>query len=91
VLFDAVAIIASADGARLLEGDASAIDWIRDAYGHLKVIGATAASNPLLDRAGAVPDAGVVTIEHAKDVPRFITAAKHGRIWDRETRIRPPV
>ena len=39
VVFDAVAIFASADGIKPLLKISAAIDWIRDAFGHLKVIG----------------------------------------------------
>lgn len=38
VLFDAVAVMASAESARLLTRKAAAVDWVRDAFSHLKVI-----------------------------------------------------
>ena len=91
MLFDAVAVLPSADGAASLEHDAAAIDWVRDAYGHLKVIGAVLAADGMLTRAGADPDEGIVTINGPRDIAAFITAAKNGRIWERETRIRPQV
>ena len=46
----------------MLEREAAAIDWVRDAFGHLKVIGHTAGAAPLLERAGVEPDAGVVAL-----------------------------
>jgi catalase len=90
VLFDAVVVAASEDGAAMLEHEAAAIDWLRDAFGHLKVIGITSAASSLLARAGIAPDAGVVTIDGAKGMSAFITAARNGRIWNREPALRTP-
>ena len=91
VLFDAVVVAPSADGADALARDASAIDWIRDAYGHLKVMGVVTAAQALVERAGVSVDDGVVDIRSAKDVSAFIAAAKNGRIWARESVVRPPL
>ena len=44
-------------------------------------------SAALLDRAGIEADAGVVTIGKA-EVQAFIDAAKGGRIWGREPKLR---
>jgi len=89
IVFDAVVVAPSPEGAAALESDAAAIDWIRDAFGHLKVIGAVDAASPLLQRAGVEPDAGVVTLQGPKDMAAFVTAAKNGRVWDREPKVRP--
>jgi len=89
ILFDAVVVAPSADGAGALGRDAAAIDWIRDAFAHLKVIGVVPHARPLLDRAGVSPDEGVITIGGPKDVTGFIAAAKNGRVWDREPKVRP--
>jgi catalase len=64
------------DGAASLEHDAAAIDWIRDAYGHLKVIGAVSAADAMLTRAGADPDGGIVAINGPRGIAAFITARK---------------
>ena len=37
VMFDAVAVLPSEEGAALLAKEAAAVDWLRDAFGHLKV------------------------------------------------------
>jgi len=89
IFFDAVVVAPSPDGATALEHDAAAIDWLRDAFGHLKVIGAVDAARPLLDRAGVKPDKGVVALRGPKDVAAFVSAAKNGRVWDREPSVRP--
>jgi catalase len=64
---------------------------VRDAYGHLKVIGATAAARPLLVKAAAAPDAGIVALDGADSLASFISAAAKGRVWDRDEKVRPPV
>ena len=89
IFFDAVVVAPSAEGATALLHDAAAIDWVRDAFGHLKVIGAVAAAQPLLERAGVEPDAGVVALQGPKDATAFVAAAKKGRVWDREPKVRP--
>jgi hypothetical protein len=38
VLFDAVAVILSDEGAKALSMESAAIDFVRDAFGHLKAI-----------------------------------------------------
>jgi catalase len=89
VVFDAVVVAPSPEGAGALQSDASAIDWLRDAYGHLKVIGVVDAARPLLERASVEADDGVIAMQGPKDVAAFVAAARHGRVWDREPRVRP--
>ena len=89
IFFDAVVVAPSPEGAAALGHDAAAIDWLRDAFGHLKVIGAVDAARSLLDRAGVKPDKGVVALLGPKDVAAFVNAAKNGRVWDREPSVRP--
>jgi catalase len=86
VVFDHVALVVSAEGAAALLKQAEAINWIRDAFGHLKVIGFTAEAKPLLDKAAVEPDAGVIDLKAGP--AKFIAAAKQGRIWDREPKLR---
>jgi catalase len=90
IFFDAVVVAAPADGAAMLENEAAAIDWLRDAFGHLKVIGVIPTSVVLLEKAGIAADAGVVMMDGAKGIGAFITAAKNGRVWDREPTLRTP-
>ena len=84
VLFDAVALLPSQEGAALLAQEAAAIDWLRDAFGHLKVIGHVEAAAPMFEKAAVAPDAdeGVVALE--RSAQKFIAAAKQHRIWERE-------
>jgi catalase len=88
VFFDAVAIFASAEGIKPLFKNSAAIGWIRDAFGHRKVIGHTAAAGPLFAKAGIADDfdEGVIELNATGSIARYIEAAKQQRVWDRETR-----
>ncbi|MDB4990081.1 MAG: Catalase [Myxococcaceae bacterium] len=82
VLFDAVAVVLSAEGAALLTRESAAVQWVMDAFGHLKAIGHSKAAQPLLDKAGVEADDGVVVLGE-----EFIEAAKL-RYFDREPTLR---
>ena len=84
VLFDAVAIVLSDEGAKALSLESAAIDFVRDAFGHLKAIAADEGAQTLLKVANIRSDAGVVS---ANDVTAFIAAAKT-RQWRREKSVR---
>jgi catalase len=85
VLFDAVYVAVSDQGAKTLSKEAAAVGWVHDAFAHCKVIGATAAAKPLLDAAGVVADAGVLV---GGDANAFVSTAANGRIWDREPKVK---
>jgi len=89
VFFDAVAIFASADGIKPLLKNSAAIDWVRDAFGHLKIIGHTAAAQPLFAKAGLADDLdeGVIELSARASVGQYIEAAKQQRVWAREARL----
>ena len=84
VLFDAVALVLSDAAAAAMVKEAAAVDFVRDAFGHLKAIGIDRGAQTLLKAAGIEPDAGVVDIGK---VDRFIAAAKT-RQWAREPGVR---
>jgi catalase len=85
VLFDAVVILLSEKAAGLLGKEAAAIDFVRDAFGHLKAIGIDKGGELLLKIAGITQDAGVFAVSDFLE--HFIAAAKT-RQWDREAKIR---
>jgi catalase len=87
IFFDAVAVLVADRGAQRLAAHAPAVDWIRDAFAHLKAIGHVAAAAPLLERAGIEIDRGVVAIDSGRDLGPFLAAAREQRVWDRERRI----
>lgn len=85
VIFDAVAIVASQAGCAELLKEGAAVDFAKDAFGHLKAIGHTKEAQPLLDKAGVEPDAGVVDL--AGGAKAFLEPART-RQWDREPNVR---
>ncbi len=84
VLFDAVAVILSDEGAKALSTDGAAIDFVRDAFGHLKAIAVDKGGHALLLIANIARDKGIVD---ANDKDAFIAAAKT-RQWAREKSVR---
>ena len=62
--------------------EGAAVQFVMDAFGHLKAIGATKAAQPLLDKAGVFADAGVTDLG-----PSSSTAATR-RFFDREPKVR---
>ncbi len=83
VLYDAVAIVLNSDAAKRLAGQAAAVQFVTDAYGHLKAIGHDKGAAALIDRAGISSDEGVTDLDDA-----FIEAAKT-RFFSREEKVRP--
>ncbi|MBD3760418.1 catalase [Sphingomonadaceae bacterium G21617-S1] len=82
VLVDAVVIALSEEGCKALLNEGAAVQFVMDAFGHLKAIGASDAAKPLLDKAGVVPDEGVTGLDD-----NFVEAAKT-RYWAREPKVR---
>ena len=81
VTVDACAVILSEAACAKLVKEGAAVQWVMDAFGHLKAIGHNAAAKPLLDKAGVEPDEGIT------DLSGFVEAAKK-RYWDREASVR---
>ena len=84
IVFDAVALVLSAAGGARLAKEAAAIDFVRDAFGHLKAIAADDGAQAVTEMAGIEKDGGVVA---ASDTGAFLKAAAK-RQWDREPRVR---
>ncbi len=92
VLFDAVALLPSAEGGAQLALEAAAVNFVRDAFGHLKVIAYLPTAAPLFVKGGltdATPDtdAGLIALP-AASIDDFVQAAAQGRIWAREAQVR---
>ncbi len=81
VTVDACAVLLSVEAAQKLTKEGAAVQWVMDAFGHLKAIGHNAEAKPLLDKAGVEVDEGVT------DLAGFVEAAKK-RYWDREPKVR---
>jgi catalase len=85
VLYDAVAVVASEEGARRLTSDSNARDFVSDAFAHLKFIAFNSAAASLLEKNGvAASDEGVMQVKDAADVSEFLAACKKLRVWSRE-------
>ena len=84
VMFDAAAVILSDAGAKTLAKESAAIDFVRDAFGHLKAIAVDKGGLALLKTANVAQDAGIVD---AGSTAAFIAAAKT-RQWGREKLVR---
>jgi catalase len=92
VLFDAVVLAPSEQGVENLLKEAAAIDWLRDAYSHLKAIAYLGAAVPLFAKASIATDGdtGIIALEKGSaKIATFIAAAKQHRIWNREANVRP--
>ena len=90
VLYDAVVLLPSQDGAALLAQEATARDFVADAFAHQKYIGYVEAARPLLRKAG-VPenlDEGFVTLTGADACSQFLTRCRKLRFWDREAMVK---
>ncbi len=85
ILFDAVVVAAGG-----LETQLAAVEWVREAFGHLKVIGHVPAAADLIAAAGVTADGGLVELVGAKATEAFVAAAKGPRIWSRAPGARPP-
>ncbi|MET0551045.1 MAG: catalase [Xanthomonas sp.] len=83
-VFDAVAVVLSAEAGKQLSKESAAVDFVSNAFAHLKAIAADAGAQPLLKAGNVVKDAGVLDAGNSKG---FIEAAKT-RQWDREPKLR---
>jgi catalase len=87
VLYDAVLVLLSVDGAQRLSSVPAARDFVTDAFAHCKFIGHTEAAGTLLDGAGlaGMADDGVLRVDEAADVEPFLTACAPLRYWPRQS------
>ena len=72
------------EAGKRLAKEGAAVDFVRDAFGHLKAIAADAGAQAVLKAAGIGRDKGVV---EASAIAEFIAAAKT-RQWAREPKVR---
>ncbi|MEQ8393563.1 catalase [Thalassobaculum sp.] len=89
LLFDAVALITSDQGAERLSRKPAARDFVADAYAHLKFIGFVAAAAPLLRNAGVLDgqDRAFMALNTVEEVGAFVAACRDLRFWEREPSI----
>jgi catalase len=85
VLFDAVAILPSAEGVKALAMLPAARDFVADAVAHRKFIGYSAAAEALFKKAGVAEamDDGFVPLKTAADAKAFVATCRALRFWVR--------
>ncbi|GAA4133295.1 catalase [Aminobacter aganoensis] len=90
VLFDAVALLISDQGAERLIGEAAARDFVADAFAHCKFIAFTPGAVPLLQKAGVdhEADEGLIPLVDAKAAKAFVETCRRLRLWGRETAVK---
>ena len=90
VLFDAVVLLAAAPAVDDLVHEATARDFVADAFQHCKIIGYSASSLPLLERAGIADeqDEGVVPLPGEDGLSAFVAGLGKLRIWAREPAVK---
>ncbi|ARM88118.1 catalase [Rhizobium sp. CIAT894] len=86
VLYDAVALLPSSAGSSDLLKEATAHDFVSDAFVHCKFIGYVETARPLMQKAGIADslDEGVLALRAAGDVAAFVKALGKLRVWGRE-------
>lgn len=86
VLFDAVALLTSAEAIDNLAGEATARDFVADAFQHCKFIGFDQSALPLLEKAGIAGslDEGVLALPGEEGLTAFVSELGKLRVWGRE-------
>lgn len=86
VLYDAVAILASKEGAKVLACNPAAKDFLTDAFTHCKFIGYSAEACTLFKKAGLADDVdkGCIKLGSKNDAYAFVKTCGALRFWQRE-------
>ncbi len=86
VLYDAVVLLPSEKGAKMLSKQPPARDFVSDAFAHCKFIGYCASAQPLLEAAGIAQmlDDGCLSLGDGSAVDKFIKLCTDLRYWPRE-------
>jgi catalase len=88
VLYDAVALLPAKNAMPELIKEASARDFVADAFAHCKFIGYVEAAAPLFEKAGIAVDEGTIALSGPKDVADFVTSLGALRFWEREPKVK---
>ena len=85
VLYDAVALLVSKEGAEMLAKEPAARDFVADAFAHSKFVAYSEEANPFLTKVlGADKlDDGFIAVGGAKDTSKFVQECRKLRFWDR--------
>lgn len=90
VLYDAVALLPGEAGIADLLKEATARDFVADAFSHCKFIAYVEAAVPLFAKAGIADalDDGVVPLANKKDIATFVGRLGELRRWEREPKVK---
>jgi len=91
VLYDAIALLPSADAIDDLLKESTVRDFVADAFAHCKFIGHVKAAVPLFEKAGIAVadfDEGIIALASSKDVAGFVGKLGQLRVWSREPRVK---
>ena len=90
VLFDAVALLTSAEAIDDLVKEATARDFVADAFQHCKFIGYDQSALPLLEKAGIADamDEGVLPLPGEDGLAAFVSELGKLRVWAREPSVK---
>ncbi|ODS57893.1 MAG: catalase HPII [Agrobacterium sp. SCN 61-19] len=90
VLFDAVALLTSAEAMDDLVKEATARDFVADAFQHCKFIGFDPSAMPLLEKAGIAEalDEGVIELPGEEGLDGFVSSLGKLRVWGREPSVK---
>jgi catalase len=84
VLYDAVAVVVSPEGAEALAGEPPAKDFVTDAVAHAKFIGHTGAARALLEASGVASSMDEGFCDLADGADAFLDACRRLRFFERE-------
>jgi|TARA_R100000501_G_scaffold17911_1_gene34572 catalase len=89
VVFDAVALVMSEASAKKLALNKPSLDFVSDAFAHLKFIGYDPAVKPLLEGAGVASrmDDGFIKLGSKADAKSFLKSCGDLRFWNREAKM----
>jgi catalase len=85
VLYDAVALLVSKEGAEMLAKEPAARDFVADAFAHSKFAAYSEEATPFLTKvlgAGKLDD-GFIAVGGAKGATKFVQECRKLRFWDR--------
>jgi len=90
VLYDAVVLLPSAEGVADLVKEASARDFVADAFAHCKFIGYVKAAMPLMEKAGIADtlDEGTIELPGESGISGFVAHLGKLRVWGREPSVK---
>ena len=87
VLYDAVAVLTSSDGAEKLAKESTAKDFVNDAFAHCKFVAYCEEAMSLFNATGTDPDDGFTELRKRGDAKGFIKACRKLRHWAREPKV----